>query len=169
MSTTWMRSGLVAAGVALSVLAGAAVAQPVVTYTKSGAKVADVRDDLKAAIESRGFVIDYQAQIGAMLERTGRDLGAAKKIYDDAQALQFCSAKLSRQLMEADPTSVVLCPFTLVVWASADAPQQVHVAYRRPMLGRGGGGAQGSPAMRQSLRELDTLLDSLAREAVGRK
>jgi uncharacterized protein (DUF302 family) len=152
------------AGLALALLAGVAVAQPMVAYTKAGATFEDVRDDLKQAIESRGFVIDYQAQIGRMLERTGKDLGTAKPVFVDAQSLQFCGAQLSRKLMEADPANVVLCPFTLVVYATADKPQQVIVAYRRPAPRPGG-----NAASRAALRELDALLDDVAREAVGRK
>ena len=37
-----------------------AAAQPVVAYqAKPGATFDDVRDDVKAAIEARGFVVDY--------------------------------------------------------------------------------------------------------------
>ncbi|MCW5636744.1 MAG: DUF302 domain-containing protein [Rubrivivax sp.] len=150
---------------ALCLAAGAAAAQPVVSYSKAGAKFADVRDDLKNAIESRGFVIDYQSQIGAMLERTGKDVGSAKKVYEDAQALQFCSAQLSRKMMEADPANVVMCPYTLVVYATAGQPDRVFVTYRRPL--RQGQGV--SPASQAALREVDALLDKIAREAVGRK
>jgi uncharacterized protein (DUF302 family) len=149
--------------VALCVLASGAAAQPVVAYAKDGAKFEDVRDDLKTAIEAKGFVIDYQAQIGSMLERTGKDVGSTEKLYVDAQSLQFCSAQLSRKMMAADPANVVLCPYTLVVYATAAKPQRVVVAYRRPM--RQGAG----PASRAVLNEVDALLDSLAREAVGRK
>jgi len=154
---------LACVGGLLTLTVGAALAQPVVSYVKPGARFEDVRDDLKQAIEARGFVIDYQAQIGKMLERTGKDLGAAKPVYADAQSLQFCGAALSLKLMQADPANVVLCPFTLVVYARADQPQQVVVAYRRPL--RPGGSA----ATRTALRELDALLDALAREAVGRQ
>jgi len=148
---------------ALWCASGAALAQPVVSYTRNGAPFADVRDDLKTAIESRGFVVDYQAQIGSMLERTGKDVGSAKPLYVDAQSLQFCSAQLSRRMMEADTANVVMCPFTLVVYTTVARPQQVVVAYRRPV--RQGGSA----ASHAALRELDKLLDALAREAVGRK
>jgi uncharacterized protein (DUF302 family) len=146
---------LVSAGVA---------AQPVVTYSKAGAKFGDIHDNLKTAIEAKGFVIDYESQISQMLERTGKDLGAASQpLYADARALQFCSAQLSRKMMEADRSNVVMCPYTLVVYATADKPDQVYVAYRRPM--RPGGG----PASRAALNEVHALLDGLAREAVGRK
>jgi uncharacterized protein (DUF302 family) len=143
--------------------ATAAAAQPVASYAKDNAKFEDVRDDLKAAIESKGFVIDYQSHIGSMLERTGKDVGSTKALYADAQALQFCSAQLSRKMMEADPANVVMCPYTLVVYATAAQPQRVVVAYRRPM--RQGG----SPASRAALREVDALLDGLASQAVGRR
>lgn len=150
---------------ALCLAAAAVGAQPVASYSKAGTTVADVRDDLKIAIESRGFVIDYQSHIGTMLERTGQDVGSTRKIYSDARALQFCSAKLSRKMMEADPANAVMCPFTLVVYATAERPDQVVVAYRRPVRQ----GAAVSPASRAALREVDALLDGLAREAVGRK
>jgi uncharacterized protein (DUF302 family) len=156
------RSPSITAALALALLAGTAAAQPIVTFAKPGARFEDVRDDLKLAIESRGFVIDYQAQIGKMLDRTGKDLGAPKPLYADAQSLQFCSAQLSRRLMEADAANVVLCPFTLVVYATAASPQQVVVAYRRPL--RPGGSA----ATRAALRDLNALLSHIAREAVGR-
>ena len=149
--------------VALCVTAFGAVAQPVVTYAKAGAKFEDVRDDLKNAIEAKGLVIDYQSYIGRMLERTGKDVGSTKPLYADAQTLQFCSAQLSRKMMEADPANVVMCPYTIVVYATASKPDQVFVAYRRPM--RPGG----PPASRAALKEVDALLVGIAREAVGRK
>ena len=148
---------------ALMVAAPLALAQPVVSYTKAGAKFEDVRDDLKSAIESRGLVVDYQSHIGRMLERTGKDVGSAKPLYAEAQALQFCSAVLSRKTMEADPANVVFCPYTIVVYATAQQPDRVTVTYRRPL--RPGA----APASRAALREVDALLDGIAREAVGRK
>jgi uncharacterized protein (DUF302 family) len=149
--------------VALCGLASAVAAQPIAAYKKEGAKFENVRDDLKIAIESRGFVIDYQAQIGSMLERTGKDVGSTDKLYVDAQSFQFCSAKLSRKMMAADPANVVLCPYTLVVYATVNKPQTVVVAYRRPAS------ESTNAASKAVLKEVDMLLDSLAREAVGRK
>ena len=148
---------------ALCIAAGSTAAQPVVSYAKAGARIDDVRDDLKQAIESRGLVIDYQAQIGRMLERTGKDVGSATPLYVDAQTFQFCSAALSRKAMQADPANVTMCPYVLVVYATVQQPDRVIVAYRRPI--RHGG----SPASSAALREVDALLDKIAREAVGRK
>ena len=97
---------LLAAG-ATAVLA--ADPHPVVSYSKK-AKFEDVRDDFKLAIEGKGLVIDYQSYVNRMLERTGKDVGSARKLYTDAQAFVFCSAALSRKTMEADAANVSLCP-----------------------------------------------------------
>lgn len=132
----------------------------VVSYSKK-AKFEDVRDDLKLAIEGKGLVIDYQSFINRMLERTGKDLGSTRKLYADAQAFVFCSAALSRKTMEADLSNIAMCPYTIVVYATAQEPGRVHVAYRRPA--RSGG----SEASQEALKEVEALLDAIAREALG--
>jgi uncharacterized protein (DUF302 family) len=143
-------------------LAAGPAGAPVVSYAGK-AKFENVRDDLKAAIEAKGLVIDFQSHLNSMLERTGKDLGSTKKLYADAQAFVFCSAALSRKMMEADPANVAMCPYTITVYATAQQPDTVVVAYRRPLR------AGGSPASQAALREVDALLDGLAREALGLK
>ena len=133
---------------------------PVVSYSKR-AKFDDVRDDLKAAIEGKGLVIDYQSFVNRMLERTGKDVGSAKKLYADAQAFVFCSARLSRKTMEADSANAALCPYSIMVYATAQDPGTVHVAYRRPWR------PDGSAASKAALKEVERLLDGIAKEALG--
>ena len=137
-------------------------ANALVTYSKD-AKFEDVRDDLKLAIEGRGLVIDYESFIHRMLERTGKDVGSTRKLYADAQAFVFCSAALSRKTMEADAANIALCPYSIVVYAKADEPQKVFVSYQRPW--REGGNARSQAA----LKEVEKLLDGIAREAIGMK
>jgi uncharacterized protein (DUF302 family) len=138
----------------------AADPHPVVTYSKK-AKFEDVRDDLKLAIEAKGLVIDYQSFVNRMLERTGKDVGSARKLYADAQAFVFCSAALSRKTMEADAANVSLCPYTMTVYVTAREPEKVFVSYRRPWR------PDGSAASKAALKEVEALLDGIAREAVG--
>jgi uncharacterized protein (DUF302 family) len=133
---------------------------PVVTYSKA-ARFDDVREDLKLAIEGRGLVIDHESHVNRMLERTGRDVGSSRKLYVDAQAFVFCSAALSRKTMEADPANVSLCPYSMTVYATAQQPGTVHVSYRRPWR------PDGSAASRAALKEVEALLDGIAREALG--
>ena len=144
----------------VSIVAAAADPNPLVTYTKQG-KFEDVRDDLKMAIEGKGLVIDYHSYLNRMLERTGKDVGSAQPIYADAQAFVFCSANLSRRTMEADPANAAMCPYAMVVYSTAKEPGKVHVSYRRPWR------PDGSAASKAALKDVEKLLDSIARQAVG--
>jgi uncharacterized protein (DUF302 family) len=147
---------------ALCTVALAADPHPVVSYSKK-AKFEDVRDDLKAAIEGKGLVIDYHSFVNTMIERTGKDLGATRKVYVDAQSFVFCSAGLSRKTMEADPANAAMCPYAMTVYATAQEPDKVHVSYRRPWR------PDGSVASKKALKEVEALLDGIARAAVGMK
>lgn len=147
---------------AFSSLALAADPTPVVTYSKK-AKFEDVRDDLKIAIESKGLVIDYHSFINTMIERTGKDVGSTRKLYVDAQAFVFCSAALSRKTMEADPANVAMCPYAITVYATVQEPGRTHVAYKRPWR------PDGSAASKAALKEVEALLDGIARSSVGMK
>jgi uncharacterized protein (DUF302 family) len=152
---------LTAAMMLLGCAAMAADPHPVVSYTKQG-KFEHVRDDLKMAIESRGLVIDNHAFVNRMLERTGKDVGSARQLYTNAEAFSFCSAALSRKTMEADPANMSQCPYSIAVYATAQAPDQVVVSYRRPWR------PDGSAASKAALKEIEVLLDRIAREAVGK-
>jgi len=157
-----LRTAAMAMLLALSFGASAADPNPVVTYSQK-AKFEVVRDDLKSAIEAKGLVIDYHSFIGKMLERTGKDVGSAKKLYADAQSFVFCSAALSRKTMEADLANVAMCPYAITVYATAQEPDKIHVTYRRPWR------PDGSPASKAALREVEGLLDGIAREALGKR
>lgn len=124
------------------------------------ADFADVRLDLADAVINRGFVIDYEAMIGDMLQRTAADVGAKKTVYKDAQTIQFCSATLSRTAMEADPSNIAFCPYVLFVYERADKPGMVTVGFRRQPQ-------SGSDESRKALAAVNALLDEIAREAAG--
>lgn len=148
----------------LALLAGFAVpaqaADPAhLMLVKTKAKFEDVKEDVVNAVTKRGLVVDYTAHIGGMLDRTAKDVGATKKIYDRAEAVQFCSATLSRKMMEADPANIVFCPYVVVIYTLAADPGTVHVGYRRPQQ-------TGTPASRASLKAVDELLSGIVREAV---
>lgn len=152
---------LAAAGALLLGTITASADPPALVSYEAGGTFEDVRDDLRLAIEGRGLVVDYHSHVNRMLERTGRDVGSARRLYADAQAFVFCSAMLSRKAMEADRANVGLCPYSIVVYALAEAPGKVHVAYRRTARG------EGSAASRAALAEIDAMLDAIAREAAG--
>lgn len=91
----------------------------------------DVRDAVVMAIENRGLVINYTSHIADMLARTGADIGASKKVFEQAEIIEFCSAKLSRQMMEADPHNIVLCPFAISIYR-LPGESGTWMAYRKP-------------------------------------
>lgn len=94
---------------------------------------ADTREAVVMAIENRGLVINQVSHIGDMLDRTGSELGLGGKIYEQAEIIEFCSAKLSRKMMEADPHNIVLCPFTLAIYSLPGKTRETWVGYRRPL------------------------------------
>lgn len=153
-----------AAGVATAVAAigfaaaGAAHAGDIERF-KTKATFDDVRFELTNAITNRGLTIDYNGFIGKMLERTGPDVGSTKPIYKAAEFFTFCSAKLSRQTMEADPANVGLCPYVMFVYETVSNPGEVVVGYRE--LDK-----RGSKASRAAIAEVNKLLKGIAKDAV---
>jgi uncharacterized protein (DUF302 family) len=122
----------------------------------------DIRLDLENAILNRGLVIDYEAFVGEMLNRTAEDVGAETRVYTHAQTLQFCSAILSRRTMEADPINLAFCPYIVFVYEEAGAEGTIHVGYRRLP-------ETGDEAGRAALSEVNALLDEIVRDAVGER
>ena len=110
----------------------------------------DATFSVESAIINRGLVIDYVSHTGEMLERTARDVGSDTKLFEAADIFVFCSAVLSRKVMEADPMNIAQCPYGIFV---ADRKGQVMVGYRNYPDG--------------PMQEVQTLLDEIVREAVG--
>lgn len=107
-----------------------------------------VKEDLVLAIQARGLIIDYTAHIGTMLERTGKDVGSAKKLYDKAEALQFCSAVVSRRTMEKAVDNIGYCPYVIALYTLPGDRDTVHIVTRK------------------NLPEVDALLAEIVKEAV---
>src|SRR5258706_9556837 len=119
----------------------------------------DVKERVVMAIENRGLVIDHTAHVGAMLERTGKDIGHHRQIYLKAEVIEFCSAGVSRATMEADPRNLVFCPYAIALYVLPAEPDKVYLLYRKPL-------GTGSPQSMKALREVSKLLDGIAREAL---
>jgi len=130
-----------------------------VTY-KVKAKFNDVRDQVVNSITGKGIKINNVSHIGEMLIRTGKDLGFKKKVYDHAQAFEFCSATHSRFTMEADPQNIVFCPYIISVYEIHGEPGQIYVSYRRPNI-------IGDEASKKSLRGVEELIDSIVQDALS--
>ena len=97
----------------------------------SGEAYEDVVQAAQDAIINRGYVIDYHGRIGDMLERTASDVGAKKQLYKNAEFFTFCSAVLSREVMEADIGDIAYCPYVVFVYEAAEGADGVTVGFRR--------------------------------------
>lgn len=129
-----------------------------VVFTKQGT-FADVKESVENALTGRGFVINTVSHVGDMLERTGKDLGGRKQIFIKAESLEFCSATVSRKMMEADPDNVIFCPYIISIFVLPNKPNEVRVAYRKTQL-------VGTPASQQALVEVNELLSGIIKEAL---
>ena len=119
----------------LAVLVGltfalAAAAQNGPKVVTAQGKFVDVKDDVVAAIVQRGLVVNFVAHVGEMLERTGRDLGMNKRLYDQAEVIEFCSATVSRKMMDADAHNLAYCPYTIAVYTLPGKPDKVYLVRR---------------------------------------
>jgi len=126
-------------------------------YTVEG-QFEDVRQDIEMAITDRGMIINNVSHIGNMLARTGKDLGAGKDIFKQAEALEFCSATVSRRMMETDPHNIVFCPYIISIYTLPAEKDKVYVAFRRPL-------PVGTDESRQSLVAVEKLLEEIITDA----
>ncbi|KPK37916.1 MAG: hypothetical protein AMJ69_09960 [Gammaproteobacteria bacterium SG8_47] len=142
---------------------GVGASVQVTDYMKSystKASFEEVREFLSLAVTGRGIKINTVAHIGDMLERTGPDIGRTKQVFIKAEAFEFCTSVLSRDMMEASPHNIVFCPYVIAVYVLPDEPDTVYLSYRRPQI-------VGSDASRAALGKVETLLDDIIREAIG--
>ena len=84
---------------------------------------------VESAIVNQGLVIDYTSHVGDMLNRTGEDVGSEVTIFDAADIYLFCSAVVSREVMEADPMNIQHCPYGIFVTEKDGKVQIGHRDY----------------------------------------
>ena len=132
--------------------AAAAHAEGMTTYTVDEA-FDDVVFSVESAILEQGLVIDSVSHVGDMLERTKEDVGSDVTVFLKADVFNFCSASVSRKVMEADPMNIQFCPYGIFVMQMPDSPDQTTVGYRQMPDG--------------PMKEVEALLDGIVKEAVG--
>ena len=137
------------AAVAATCLAIPAFGQELLLKDFDG-EFADATFAVESAIVGEGLVIDYVSHTGDMLNRTGADVGSDVTIFDAADIFLFCSAKVSRSVMEVDPMNIVHCPYTVFVIEKDGNVQIGHRAYPDGPM-----------------QEVQSLLEGIVAEAVG--
>lgn len=137
------------AAATVAALAAPVFAQDATVYDFDGS-FDDATFAVEGTIVGRGLVIDYVSHTGEMLARTGADVGSDVKIFDAADIFLFCSAVLSRKMMEADRGNIAHCPYSIFV---TDVDGTVQIGYRNFPEG--------------PMQEVQQLLDSIVLEAAG--
>lgn len=120
-----------------------------ITYAFDGS-FDDATFAVETAIVGQGLVIDYVSHTGEMLERTKGDVGSDVKIFEAADIFLFCSAKISREVMEAEAANISFCPYSVFV---TDTNGEVRVGYRTYPEGE--------------MQKVQALLDGIVQEAVA--
>lgn len=110
----------------------------------------DAAFSVESAIIGKGLVIDYVSHVGEMLSRTKGDVGSDVELFDAADIFVFCSAVLSRKVMEADPMNIAHCPYGIFV---AEREGSVLVGYRNYPDG--------------PMQDVQALLDEIVNEALS--
>ncbi len=139
---------LVASLIVATPITATAEENDVTTYPFDGS-FEDATFAVENAIVSEGLVVDHVSHVGEMLARTGADVGSDVKIFDGANVYLFCSANLSRKVMEADPMNLRFCPYSVFVM---DRDGTVTVGYRNMPQG--------------PMQEVQALLDKIAKTAL---
>ncbi len=126
-------------------------AQEAMTYL-SPDNFEDTVFSVESAILDAGLVIDLTSHTGEMLERTRADVGSDIVLFENAEIFSFCSARLSRKVMEADIMNIVHCPYRIFVMQPGGS-DQVTVGFKSMPDG--------------AMQEIQTLLDGIVKEALG--
>lgn len=135
-------------------VAGTAAAEshmtgPATTYTFDGS-FEDAAFALENAIVGKGLVVDYVTHTGDMLARTGEDVGSDVKLFEAADVYLFCSAVVSRKVMEANPMNLAFCPYGIFV---AERDGEVMLGYQNYPDGE--------------MQEVQSMLDDIVQDALG--
>lgn len=125
---------------------------------KTQGKFEDVRDMLAIAIESKGLKITHTNKVAEMLERTGAVAGSNKQVYTHGEQLNFCSATISRQMMEADPHAIVMCPYSIAIYTLPN-DKTVYLSYRKSAPTK-------NPALRKVFMDIEKLLTEIIKDAI---
>jgi uncharacterized protein (DUF302 family) len=116
----------------------------------------DVSSNVRAAIIGKGINIAHVLPASEMLHRTGPAFGYENDVYPDAVTYEFCSASISQKLARKHPDNIVLCPFTISVYAVSGEPGFVRLSYRIPT---------GKPGSEEIVEEIVSLIQSIIDDA----
>ena len=109
-------------------------ASPLAAQNMSQVIIPEPLDDMEFAVESAildmGLTIDFTSHSGDMLERTREDVGSDVVLFASATIYNFCSATVSRQVIEADINNIIYCPYSIYLYSTPDKPDETIIGHQ---------------------------------------
>lgn len=113
---------------------GMAKESPIYTKIVEDGVYVDTLSAVKETIQSRGINIAHTSPPKDVLERTAAAFGITEHVLKEGEIVEFCSMKISHELVKANPLNVTLCPFALTVYVLNSDPGNVRISYRKPFI-----------------------------------
>jgi uncharacterized protein (DUF302 family) len=107
---------------------------PVITTIVEDADYKEILEAVKESIKGKGINIAHTLPSADMLGRTGPTFGISDAILKNGEMVEFCSAKISHQLIQANIQNIVLCPFNIAVYELNANPGKVYITFRKPYV-----------------------------------
>ena len=156
------RASVFLLGCALALLPAcgpASAADDIGSSSVTGGSFQAVRDALIESIEEEGLVVSAVIPFNDMLQRTAAASASnAASPFVRAEIVQFCSSRIAWQLLAEDRAQIALCPLSISIQQTRDAPAQVRLAWRLT-----GGSTPGRVAADALLERLVRRAEALAR------
>jgi len=109
-------------------------ATPLAAQNMTSVTIPEPLDDMEFAVESAildmGLTIDFTSHSGEMLERTRVDVGSDEVLFSGATIYNFCSARVSRQVIEADINNITFCPYSIFLYSTPDNPDETIIGHQ---------------------------------------
>jgi len=109
------------------------IATPLAAQNMTNVTIPESLDDMEFAVESAiidmGLTIDFTSHSGAMLERTREDVGSDIVLFTGATIYNFCSARVSREVIEADINNIIYCPYSIYLYSTPDSPDETIIGH----------------------------------------
>ena len=110
------------------------ISTPLAAQNMTSVTVPEMLDDMEFAVESAildmGLTIDFTSHSGEMLERTRMDVGSDVVLFTGATIYNFCSARVSRQVIEADINNITFCPYSIFLYSTPDNPDETIIGHQ---------------------------------------
>lgn len=107
---------------------------PLAAQNMSAVTMPETLDDMEFAVESAildmGLTIDFVSHSGEMLARTREDVGSDIVLFSGATIYNFCSARVSRQVIEADINNIIYCPYSIYLYSTPNNPDETIIGHQ---------------------------------------